>query len=144
MLTNGPRTTGCGSRSGPGASRRSELSGYAPSYDHGWSTGAAPALTEYVLGVRADAPGLRALAVAPHPSGLAWARGDVPTPRGTVHVEWSRRGRTLTLTAVTPASAVLTLPAGGRASLDGRRVASAGDRTTVRVGAGRHTLVVTS
>jgi hypothetical protein len=60
-----------------------------PSYDHGWSSGAAPALTNYVLGVQPVSPGFATFTVTPHPSDLQSAAGDVPTPHGTIHVSWS-------------------------------------------------------
>lgn len=64
---------------------------------HGWASGPAPFLTKYVLGVRAFAPGMRAVRFAPDLGGLAWARGVVPTPRGDIRVELERGadGRTL-------------------------------------------------
>jgi hypothetical protein len=59
---------------------------------HAWSTGATSALTQYVLGVQPLAPGYARLLVAPHPAGLRWAQGRVPTPNGPVDVSW-RAGR---------------------------------------------------
>jgi hypothetical protein len=59
------------------------------SWDHGWSSGAAPALTNYVLGVQPTSPGFATFTVTPHfDDGVSFARGDVPTPHGTLHVEW--------------------------------------------------------
>lgn len=63
-----------------------------PSYDHGWSSGAAPALTTYVLGVQPTSPGFATFTVTPHPGGLTFARGTVPTPRGPIGVSWSVAG----------------------------------------------------
>jgi hypothetical protein len=82
MLENGPRSTmwetigpyGGGPTGG--------------SWDHGWSSGAAPALTNYVLGVRPTSPGFTTFVVTPHVEGLQWAAGDVPTPHGPIHVSW--------------------------------------------------------
>jgi hypothetical protein len=66
------------------------------SWDHGWSSGAAPALTNYVLGVRPTSPGFATFVVTPHTEGLQWAEGDVPTPHGSIHVSWRVvDGRTL-------------------------------------------------
>jgi Bacterial alpha-L-rhamnosidase 6 hairpin glycosidase domain/Bacterial alpha-L-rhamnosidase C-terminal domain len=59
-----------------------------PSWDHGWSSGAAPALTTQVLGVRPVSPGFAKFVVTPHPGDLTFASGDVPTPHGTIHVSW--------------------------------------------------------
>ncbi len=58
------------------------------SWDAGWSSGAAPALTEYVLGVQPTSPGFATFTVTPHPSGLGWANGTVDTPHGTLIVGW--------------------------------------------------------
>ena len=58
------------------------------SWAHGWSSGAAPALTAYVLGVRPTRPGFSAFVVDPHPGDLSWARGVVPTPHGPLVVSW--------------------------------------------------------
>jgi hypothetical protein len=68
-----------------------------PSYDAGWSSGAAPALTEWVLGVRPTSPGFATFTVQPHRADLAWAQGGVPTPHGLIHVQWTRT--TLTVRA---------------------------------------------
>ena len=59
-----------------------------PSWDHAWSSGAAPALTADVLGIKPVAPGFSAFTVTPHPGDLQWAQGNVPTPHGTIHVSW--------------------------------------------------------
>jgi hypothetical protein len=63
-----------------------------PSYDSGWSSGAAPALTQYVLGVTPTSPGFATFTVSPQANDLVWAAGDVPTPHGTIHVSWQRHG----------------------------------------------------
>jgi hypothetical protein len=60
-----------------------------PSWDHGWSSGAAPALTSYVLGVQPTSPGFATFSVTPHPSGLTSAQGVVPTRHGPIRVSWS-------------------------------------------------------
>ncbi len=56
---------------------------------HGWSAGATPALSRYVLGVRPLTPGYRTFLAEPQPGDLSWARGRVPTPRGPVAVDWT-------------------------------------------------------
>jgi hypothetical protein len=113
-----------------------------PSWSHGWSSGAAPALTEYVLGVMPTTPGYATAAVHPHVADLAWARGDVPTPRGRIQVEWAWvRGR-LSATVASPAPVTLTLPAVGRTVLDGSPVRAQVGQTTLKLRAGTHTVVV--
>jgi hypothetical protein len=64
------------------------------SLEHGWSSGAAPALTSFVLGVQPTSPGFATFTVTPHPGNLTWAQGQVPTPHGTIAVSWRlRRGK---------------------------------------------------
>jgi len=64
---------------------------------HGWSTGALPALSTWVLGVRAVRPGYTEYSVAPHAADLAWACGAVPTPQGTLRVALATDRRSLHL-----------------------------------------------
>lgn len=69
--------------------------GYIPghwsrSLCHGWSAAPAYFLSTQVLGVEPGAAGYSHVRVAPHECGLSWAGGAVPTPRGPVHVHWSR------------------------------------------------------
>jgi hypothetical protein len=82
MLANGPRTTMWETIAPYGGG---PVHG---SWDHGWSSGAAPVLTNYVLGVRPTSPGFRTFVVTPHTGGLAWAKGVVPTPHGNLRVAW--------------------------------------------------------
>ena len=56
----------------------------ASSLAAGWSTGALPALTNDVLGIRPTGSGFSTFDAIPHPSGLAWAQGGVPTPAGPI------------------------------------------------------------
>jgi Bacterial alpha-L-rhamnosidase 6 hairpin glycosidase domain/Bacterial alpha-L-rhamnosidase C-terminal domain len=79
-----------------------------PSYDSGWSSGAAPALTEYVLGVAPTSPGFATFTVTPHPDGLTRASGDVPTPHGPVHVSWHRVGSAVFLKVSAPSGTTWT------------------------------------
>ena len=77
-----------------------------PSWDAGWSSGAAPALTQYVLGVAPTAPGFATFTVTPHPGDLGSASGDVPTPHGTIHVAWTNPGGKLALSVSAPTGTV--------------------------------------
>jgi hypothetical protein len=97
MATNGPGTMW--ETIGPYGGTPTDIH---PSWDAGWSSGAAPALTEYVLGVLPTAPGFKTFTVTPHPGDLGAASGDVPTPLGTIHVTWTKRGKTLALAVTTP------------------------------------------
>ncbi|MFL5803035.1 MAG: alpha-L-rhamnosidase C-terminal domain-containing protein [Roseiflexaceae bacterium] len=56
---------------------------------HGFAAGPTQQLTEYILGIRPVEPGYQTWLVQPYPSGLAWARGHVPTAYGTLSVEWT-------------------------------------------------------
>jgi len=73
-----------------------------PSYDSGWSSGAAPALTQYVLGVTPTSPGFATFTVKPHPNDLSWASGVVPTPHGPIRVSWRRYGAAVFLRVTAP------------------------------------------
>ena len=64
-----------------------------PSFDSGWSSGAAAALSQYVLGVTPTSPGFKTFTVQVHANDLVWANGDVPTPYGAIHVSWVRYGK---------------------------------------------------
>jgi len=98
MVHNGPGTMWetIGPYGGP-------PTGYHPSYDSGWSSGGAPALTQYVLGVQPTSPGFATFTVRPHANDLHWAEGDVPTPHGLIHVQWRRRDRSVILRVTAPA-----------------------------------------
>lgn len=73
-----------------------------PSWDAGWSSGAAPALSEFVLGVAPTAPGFATFTVTPHPGELTDASGDVPTPFGSIHVAWKTTPAGLALAVTSP------------------------------------------
>ncbi len=140
MAYNGPQTTmweTIGPFGGPPVDKH-------PSYDSGWSSGAAPALTEFVLGVTPETVGFGRVHLAPHPADVSWAKGDVPTPHGPVHVDW-RYGAAgdFIETVRTPVPGTITVPFGGLATLDGKKTASrSGHPTTARFGSGMHTLIV--
>ncbi len=115
------------------------------SWNHGWSSGAAPALTAYVLGVRPAAPGFATFVAEPHPSDLEWAKGDVPTPKGNLHLEWARAAAGFSVAVVSPVPGKIVVPLTGRLTLlDHRRVraTAVGGKTTFSVGRGTHTVAV--
>jgi hypothetical protein len=86
---------------------------YGSDVDHGWSSGAAPALTGYVLGVLPTSPGFATFTVTPHPSGLDAADGDVPTPHGDVQVYWQSSGGVAQASVTAPPGTTWTnAPAG--------------------------------
>ncbi len=55
-------------------------------------TAMAGQLSDYVLGLRPTEPGYRKWKFDPHPGGLSFAEGRVPTPRGVFEVRWERAG----------------------------------------------------
>ena len=82
----------------------------APSYDHGWSSGAAPVLTEYVLGVQPTSPGFATFTVTPHVGDLSFARGAVPTPHGLITVSWKIVNGRPVIAVTAPAGTTWTNP----------------------------------
>ncbi|MCM2412149.1 alpha-L-rhamnosidase C-terminal domain-containing protein [Streptomyces sp. RKAG290] len=94
---------------------------------HGWASGPTVTLTNQVLGVRPTGPGFSAYSVVPHPGGLSWAQGSVPTPHGDIAVSWRARAGGFVLDATAPkgTSGRLAVPTGGkkvRVELDGKTV----------------------
>lgn len=67
---------------------------YKPNQDWNHAWGAAPAnlLPRYVLGAQPGAPGWTTAMIRPCPSGLTQARGRVPTPLGSIEIEWKHEG----------------------------------------------------
>ena len=61
--------------------------GYFVSLSHGWSTAPTYWLMEQVLGIRPMAPGFSQTVIRPDLIGLAWARGQEPTPQGLLKVD---------------------------------------------------------
>ncbi|HEU5469856.1 MAG TPA: alpha-L-rhamnosidase C-terminal domain-containing protein [Actinophytocola sp.] len=57
---------------------------------HAWGAGPTQLLTESVLGATPVDPGYTTWQVKPQPATLAWAQGQVPTPRGPLAVRWAQ------------------------------------------------------
>lgn len=76
------------------------------SAEHGWSTGSTTALSEYVLGVSPVQPGYQSWQIKPQPGTQPWAEGQVPTPHGTIAVQWGQNAvsQQFELQAQVPAS----------------------------------------
>lgn len=72
------------------------------SHCHGWSSAPGFFLPRTILGVKPLKPGFRKIMIAPETCGLTWARGEVPTPFGSIHVEWEIRDGKLHLDADVP------------------------------------------
>jgi hypothetical protein len=91
--------------------------GYA-SMASGWSSGGAPLLTRYVLGVRPTSPGYSSFVIEPHLGDTRWAKGSVPTPAGPILVEVRRVKAKLRVVARFPRglTGVVVVPGDGRAT----------------------------
>jgi alpha-L-rhamnosidase len=76
---------------------------YKPNLDWNHAWGAAPAnlLPRFVLGVQVSRPGWGEAEIQPHPGGLQFASGMVPTPRGTIRLSWKMTPN-FTLSAALP------------------------------------------
>ncbi|TAQ89704.1 hypothetical protein B7494_g1991 [Chlorociboria aeruginascens] len=92
----------------------SKYEGAFTSLAHGWSTGVASALTNYVLGVIPTAPGFDEWAVKPIPGDVTWASGVVPTPNGALRVDWTNDTTsgvfTLTISSPSASSGLGSVP----------------------------------
>jgi hypothetical protein len=61
---------------------------------HAWGAAILYELPAVYLGVRPAKPGFEEITVHPLAGHLTWAKGDVITPRGMVHVEWTKDNST--------------------------------------------------
>jgi hypothetical protein len=63
---------------------------YKPNQDWNHAWGAAPAniLPRYVLGAEPLTPGWEVARIEPHPAGLTFAKGHVPTSHGAISISW--------------------------------------------------------
>ena len=109
---------------------------------HGWSAAPAMVLPARVLGVMPLRPGFEVFEVRPRTGDLDWARGKVPSPRGTIEIEWETGAGRPLLSICVPdgTSARVSWPSKGAkdrriAKVDGKRIGSVG-RTIL--GPGRH------
>jgi len=59
---------------------------------HAWSAAPTYFITTLILGVQPSKPGYSSYLVAPHPAGLEWAKGAVPTVHGLIRVDWKWTG----------------------------------------------------
>ena len=65
--------------------------GFRHSLCHGWASGPAAFLSQYVLGVRPAAPGCEKVTIRPNLGDLEWVKGTYPTPHGIIRVEHRRK-----------------------------------------------------
>jgi hypothetical protein len=62
--------------------------GMNTSLAHGWAAMPLVALSSQVLGIQPVTAGYSTWSIRPHPGGLDWAEGSVPTPAGEINVRW--------------------------------------------------------
>ena len=80
-------------------------------WNHAWGAAPANLLPRYVLGVQPLAPGWNQALIKPHLGQLSSAAGEVPTPHGSVMVDWKRdQAFTLSLTLPKGMTARVELP----------------------------------
>ncbi len=87
---------------------------YKPNQDWNHAWGAAPAnlLPRLVLGVQSATPGWTTAVIRPCPGNLKFARGQVPTPRGPIAIDWKNEAAfSLSLSLPAEMSARVELPA---------------------------------
>ena len=63
---------------------------YGKSLCHAWGASPLYLLGRYFLGVHPTEPGYKQFEVRPVLGGLQWMEGDVPTPRGMIHVSMNK------------------------------------------------------
>ena len=103
---------------------------YKPNQDWNHAWGAAPAnlLPRYVLGAQALEPGWKTARIRPHPSGLTYAKGKIPTPKGPILVSWENSDEfTLSLTLPDGMPARIEVPSSAELQhvyVNGERVAA--------------------
>jgi alpha-L-rhamnosidase len=115
-------------------------------WNHAWGAAPANLIPRWILGVQPLKPGFEEILISPHPGGLDWARGRVPTIRGTVFVEFLKKNNCFELEVEIPANvkARVKVPAGEIVFLDDSEVSAAGegDRMVLTPGPGRHRIRV--
>ena len=121
--------------------------GGVTSLAHGWASGPTSDLSADVLGIEPTAPGFGTWNIGPHPGSLRWAEGQVPTPRGPIHVRWDAGGKgalTLDVTAPSETHGTIDVPvpsSTATVTMNGRRVTgalvrTASDLTVMRIAVG--------
>src|SRR5450756_1115085 len=94
--------------------------GASSSLAHGWSSTPVAALSGSVLGVQPATGGYATWTVQPHPGDLSWAEGSVPTPHGSIAVDWAGEGGadqfSMQVTAPPGTTGTIAVPTYGAAS----------------------------
>ena len=78
---------------------------------HAWGAWIMCDLLTSLLGIRPAEPGFARVRVAPTTMGLPWARGTMPTVRGTIAAAFERRGDVVRYSLTLPAGVTGTLVA---------------------------------
>jgi hypothetical protein len=98
--------------------------GYFVSLCHGWSSGPTNLLTERVLGVRSTGAAFKTVDIVPDLSGLTWVEGDVPTPRGLIHVRADSSNGAETIQVKLPAGTIASVGfTGSKVKVNGKSAA---------------------
>ena len=120
-------------------------------WSHAWGGTPLIQMSARVLGVTPAAPGYERIAIRPHPAGLKFAKGIVPTAMGDVSVAWTLSDSEFTLDFTIPekTSAEVMLPETDLADplliVDGMRSGAPFQRgATLTLAGGTHRLVVQS
>jgi alpha-L-rhamnosidase len=91
--------------------------GASSSLAHGWATTPVSALSGYVLGAQPATAGYATWTVEPHPGDLSWAEGNVPTPHGSIAVDWAAQSGTgqfsMNVTAPSGTTGTIAVPTDG-------------------------------
>jgi len=79
---------------------------------HAWGSVPLQHFPRYILGVTPGSPGFDTVTIDPVESSLAFAEGQIPTPRGLVHVRWDQRpdGKGRLFTVKTPPDITVHIP----------------------------------
>lgn len=78
---------------------------------HGFSATPVYQLSRHCLGVEPLTPGYGSFTVNPQVGSLEFARGEVPTPHGRIHVSWQKRGRIVEVEVRHPEVCEFVVPA---------------------------------
>ena len=73
---------------------------------HAWNATPMFQMSGRMLGVRPTKPGFKRFELRPQTAGLNWAKGNVPTPHGDIHVEWRVQGAHLSVSVEVPEGTV--------------------------------------
>jgi hypothetical protein len=119
-------------------------------WNHAWGAAPANIIPRKLMGVEPIEPGFRAVRIRPRPGPLKAASLDLPTIRGTIHVDFEASPDSFAVGVEIPANvrARVHLPAGSRADdvvrVDGvpRSARRQGDDLVVEpIGSGKHLIV---